>query len=778
MSFFNKISCIIIIFNLLLSWNIHADGVATGIDYTNDGLDSTLDYISSIVDQISCEAQGISSTFIRSELSHTCLAPIAMSEEALYSLLSPWMWSALKMKLKVNYDKLDFLKDSNGKGQCHISNRADFNNPRIKFGLCNNTLLKSYQIASPVFIVIDLIKGKSFIDALLDNIIVDPHLYHTGEYPMVEGHVNGAKGDWGLYLDIAPPNAIPWKVITHRDQISVATLSAIGWIPVGSKLIKEPYPNSKYDNVQSTGCQSINECFADIDSKSKVMMGFSAKIVECTRQMMTRALIDPNLCNNLTGNYEGSTGSSLLYDFQKSMYKTVSALLTLYIMFFGFNILITGGQTKKSELITFVVKFVLVIYFSIGVTVKGVHYDGISTYLLPLMIYGGNQLSGIMMEAGSTASNGLCLYTASDYDTGFAHLAMWDALDCRVWHYLGLQGFFSLLNTSGHDFLNAMYTPVPFYLIMIVPAFWFGHIQLALMLLTFPFMVIGVAIYSVQAYIICIICILLLGILAPIFVPMALFDYTKGYFESWYKMILSFILQPMVVTTFMVIMFNIFDQTFNHTCKFYSSESNGKKTFIMDNDPDHYSSQELLECTKSLGFIFTPGAMLSNSTPIAALSTAAIADGSFSEMGAYKEANPMLGMIQESKGLFTSGNILNPKAVSKATKGVITDFYQFITHIMFEMLAAIIMLYVMKSLAEQISEFAADITEGVSLSQVTMSPGKLNELKDKASDLINKSKAGGDSVGHEASVSRSSGVHEASASGGSSGHEASSGGKD
>jgi type IV secretion system protein VirB6 len=778
-----------------------------GHTVTPDGndLDSVLEFITLIAEQLSCEVGGVASFLVRGEQSHTCLSPTSQIDSQIYTLLAP-TWPFVALKLKMNDDRLSYLK-TNGLSQCHVNNRADCgngadcSNARLNFSFCSNTLLRLQQLIAPVDIVIDLIGGKSFVNALLDNLIRDPMTYHSGADPLVAGSISGAIGREGVYYDIAsiPPMGFPWKVIRNQDTIAVATTVFGFWVPVGAKLIKEPYPISKYDQIASTGCQSIPECFADIDGKSKTFMNFSAKLIECTRQMLIRAIIDANLCNNLSGQSVGTTDNNLFHTFQLGMNRTVQALLTLYIMFFGFKILLTGGEIKKSELIMFVVKFVLVIYFSIGINANGKRYDGIMTYVIPLMLYGGNELASMVMNVSMDTYGGLCYYTASDYPAGYGHMAMWDALDCRVWHYLGLQAFFNFFNATGSDMGSAMYTPMPFYILMLAPCIYFGWIQLALILLTFPFLVIGVAIYTVQAYIICMICIILLSVFAPIFVPMALFDYTKGYFQSWYKLILSFGLQPMIVATFITLMFNLFDVTFNHTCKFYpKNTSNGKKIFLMQTDPAAYASAEdYADCTKSLGFIFTPGGLVAQATGGAALQNSPVTNGGFTKIDQYKDSFPLLAVVQKSKGLFTSGNILNPHARNEAIVDTFSTAMQMLMHMMFEMICCIIMLYVMKNMTDQLSDFAADMTEGVSVGAVTMSPNKINDLKDKANDLYKRAKSGelqkdiekqveefqeghgasggSEGAGHGASGGSDSGGHGARGSTSSGGHGAAGG---
>ena len=45
-------------------------------------------------------------------------------------------------------------------------------------------------------------------------------------------------------------------------------------------------------------------------------------------------------------------------------------MLSIYIILFGFKILLAGDVPPKSELITFVIKFIFVVYFSVGININ------------------------------------------------------------------------------------------------------------------------------------------------------------------------------------------------------------------------------------------------------------------------------------------------------------------------------------------------------------------------------------------------------------------------
>lgn len=66
---------------------------------------------------------------------------------------------------------------------------------------------------------------------------------------------------------------------------------------------------------------------------------------------------------------------------------------------------------------------------------------------------------------------------------------------------------------------------------LLIPAIISGNMTLVSLALSYPLLVISVGAFMVNATVMCIISIVILSVLAPLFVPMFLFEYTRGYFE-------------------------------------------------------------------------------------------------------------------------------------------------------------------------------------------------------------------------------------------------------
>jgi type IV secretion system protein VirB6 len=223
----------------------------------------------------------------------------------------------------------------------------------------------------------------------------------------------------------------------------------------------------------------------------------------------------------------------------------------------------------------------------------------------------------------------------------------------------------------------------------------------------------------------------ILGILAPLFVPLYLFDYTKGYFEAWVKLLISFLLQPMVAVVFMTTMLSVYDFGFYGTCKYTNKDitysgsefklnvhNNGAQNSVgensrtvrysyLDQDWEHYSDDEKKSCQDSLGFILNNPYQFLYNTGDDLLTDAKmpwIEDASGKE---EKKRFNFLDSIENSPGMFF---------------GMVEVMFEKIKTLVLAMLTACLVLYLMYHFSESLAEFAADMTEGVALSNMTIKP--------------------------------------------------------
>jgi type IV secretion system protein VirB6 len=197
----------------------------------------TLDTVIDILSGLSCETQGVGN-LLRTEFSHTCI-PAPFFTFAVMNLVSPVLYMNTFLRLKINDHEL-FDGQFPG-GQCIRQNRADPKNPELTFGLCSNAKLIVVRATAVAETAIAIAKA-----VLTGN---DPWEDIKASWSSKESsyhNIYTAKpGESGMMIDVGFP-IIPWKVIQDNDRICIATPGFTGYVPVGCKYIREPFPSSMY----------------------------------------------------------------------------------------------------------------------------------------------------------------------------------------------------------------------------------------------------------------------------------------------------------------------------------------------------------------------------------------------------------------------------------------------------------------------------------------------------------------------------------------------------
>ncbi|WP_367364715.1 type IV secretion system protein [Candidatus Tisiphia endosymbiont of Nedyus quadrimaculatus] len=701
----------------------------------------TLDTIIDILSGLTCETQGIGD-LLRTEFSHTCI-PASFFTFAVANIISPGLYANTMLRLKINDHEL-FDGDYPG-GQCARNNKIDPNDPKLTFALCNNVNLIGVRAKAITLSAIAIAKAvltgsdpwKDILKAWESN----KASFHTIYKDTKDGYSS-------VMLDVPIP--VIFKVVKIKDTMCVAAPTILAdWVSVGCKYIREPYPESIYatfmslDDGTKKGSNTATDPMAIVDcglsssscyqrayNNSKTAIVISSPLIECIKEMTARLLVSKDVCTfddiNKVIN-SSKRESSILFQFQRNMHRTVTALLTIYVIFFGFKIILSGDVPPKNEIINFVLKMLFVTYFSVGINItpgSNSDYnrlDGMVQWAFPLLLGGIDTLAGWVMNASPSE---LCKFDGEVYDKNLSYMALWDSLDCHVSHYLGLDILSTLLvenQYKNHDFKNFDFFSfsAPPYVYLLIPAIISGNMTLVSLALSYPLLVISVGAFMVNATVMCMISIVILGVLAPLFVPMFLFEYTRGYFESWVKLLISFLLQPMVVATFMIMMFSVYDFGFYGHCKYKSNpiqssiESGGDgkrkvKIFYVDNNWDGYIDQnDVKSCKNSLGY------MLNN--PIET-----VFDFAKDNLNEIVKKKPGSGSTSDhlSKYPFLQGIIMGPGMFFVSPKLV----FEKIKDIALALITACFTLYLMYHFSSQLAEFAADMTEGVPLSGVAIHP--------------------------------------------------------
>ncbi len=359
--------------------------------------------------------------------------------------------------------------------------------------------------------------------------------------------------------------------------------------------------------------------------------GFSAPMAQCFKETVeniffnragsTACLDTAEVPNALTGycksgykykkgqdlsSYQrsvGQSGNSFFVRIQSALQSTIKMALSIAIMFFGISLLIGGGNITKKQLFPFVIKIAFVMYFATG--------NEWQVWLLNGIIDGSAELSDIMFRTdsltGTTSvtssdvsgvvttkyvtdasvaqnkldgcqfprynyadSNDATKYGYAAYPPGKEYLRIWDTLDCKIGRALGY----------GID------VSVPNLVMMIFGGFLTGGAGIIFLVATFAFafFLIALTIRALHIFILATIAIIILFYVSPITVTMIMFSKTKGIFDKWWKNVLSFALQPMILFAYLGILLSFFDTVIMGDVTFIGDGKNVPKQVVCSGD--------------------------------------------------------------------------------------------------------------------------------------------------------------------------------------------------
>lgn len=696
------------------------------------GSTETSNEIIELISSITCETQALGSVLFGS-FTHTCDTQ-TFADIILKAMYSGGLSLSASMRLKINHEELF-------PNNCSLYNRIDPEDLKLPFALCSNILLVPQLIKvaanANMALTAATFTGQDPWEAFKSSWNIPAKDYH-------HMHLE-PKGASGIDLDVSAGFFMHWKIIQHGHKLCLAVPSLVGYMPIGCKFIREPFPHSKYKDgnlADLAGCGSILSCSEEVKHRSVNPISISAPIIQCVRQMIGELLVNPRECNNLDGS---SAGESVFHGFQKEMHKAVTAFLTIYVMLGAIRILLGQVEFNGSAAFKELMKLILVIYFSIGINMHGgdsKRFDGMTSWAFPVLFKAGNTFASWIINA---STNGLCEFKLDEYNTAedYQYLSLWDGLDCRVSHYLGLNVFANLSIQSEYNDGNlakydAFNYPIPPYLFLLIPGFYSGNVTLIMLALTYPIIIISVAVVVINSFAVSLITVTLLGIFAPIFVPMVLFEKTKGLYESWVQQLIGVTLQPMITVAFSMLLFAVYDFSYYEECQFnaelFKPRSDvTKKFFMLDINKNNYPDNEKFEiCERSLGYMLTaPFMALHNVVSGVDGAVASTIPDKFSSEGVnveegtkteedYREEYSFLDSIIDVEGLFAPFKILD---------------FRVVMNLIMTLLKAYFMLILMRNFSDQITAFAADLTQSNSLDGVTASVKNTRETLKKGSNM-------------------------------------------
>jgi hypothetical protein len=324
--------------------------------------------------------------------------------------------------------------------------------------------------------------------------------------------------------------------------------------------------------------------------------GFSAPMVQCFKETMENIFLHKagrSECSNpdekpiedvCVSGYiyqKGGDlpGKSFFLKIQDNLQEVIKMALTASIVAFGIAILmaVPGAHITKKVLFTYVLKIGLIMYFAVGDAwqfgfMKGI--IGTSSFMADLAFKVDEskpqeKLDGCQFPRFNYADdNPSTKYNHPQYPPTKEYLKIWDILDCKIARALGFGPEVS----------------VPNLVMAIIGGFFTGGLGIVFVVATFifSFFLISMTIKAMHVFIMSMTSVVILLYVSPITITMAFFERTKGIFNNWWKQLLGFTLQPMVLFAYMGILVSLLDAFILGSATFTPSQVNLNGQIITD----------------------------------------------------------------------------------------------------------------------------------------------------------------------------------------------------
>lgn len=261
----------------------------------------------------------------------------------------------------------------------------------------------------------------------------------------------------------------------------------------------------------------------------KPFPGISNKIVKCVQEVLNETLI--------------RTGISKV---RTELGNILSAMLTLYVVFFGYKVVLGGLSNLKGDFAKMLFTVLIVITL-----MKGTELENIVIILTKTQ-------EALVNVVTSSIANSVPECNQTD---------VWMRIDCMATYMVGMESPGNYIPDPNKSVLlfvimvGIMFTPI-------------GLIAVFAGLASVVFMVFAFA-QAVTIYITSMIAVIFLGLISPLIVPLLLFEKTKGIFDNWFNMLVAYVIQPALVMGFMAFMVHAMSYVYNGV----GGSDNGLKSF-------------------------------------------------------------------------------------------------------------------------------------------------------------------------------------------------------
>jgi type IV secretion system protein VirB6 len=278
---------------------------------------------------------------------------------------------------------------------------------------------------------------------------------------------------------------------------------------------------------------------------------------------------------------DGGVEESFLYQIQVTMRNIAKVVLILYISLLGIKIISNPQPPQMGEVVVYILKFGFVVVMS-GLLGPKIWYDDNTNNnkgLYNLLIDSMDDLSNRVLQSTNTVSpvnmcyldeNGKNLLSENEIPVDkygstiqathsirakkdHVKLTVWDYIDCKLIGYLNLNSCkYTVSGLISFWFVSTC--------ILFPSTFLLGLISVIFCVVLFKTMSKFVHLVVLSLFTLTI-----LVLVSPIMVCFILFDYTKQTFDTWFKMIIGYVLYPGLILSFVALMITTFDAVFYGT---------------------------------------------------------------------------------------------------------------------------------------------------------------------------------------------------------------------
>lgn len=424
-----------------------------------------------------------------------------------------------------------------------------------------------------------LIIGKRSTCQVDKLVIGDPTLSAQGQYIEFGGPF-GIKMKMRLYTyyTLMDNKVRLCSAISHKVLLPNPVLLGCTYVPPPVEKVQiDPYLK---DIIQGTRCQYImpDTHRSDLALVAETMIATNkntnsvylflksdwhvlSTVVGCFQDILQRVFIDAAY---------GPNNQPFLKTVQLGLRSIVFASLTLYISLLGIRIISGSQSPSRGEWVMFAIKFSVVLYVATGNIwldktqdpSKG--EDGLGFY--PAIMDTMQLIGSIFMDARQDNEPiNMCFYPYEGRNLLGQHkfnigdqskqytvqMTVWDYIDCVLVTYLNFNS--CNFTTSGM---------ILFWLV--ATSFWFGcsGILFAIFCMVYLIIILEVVFEFAHIMILSMFVVTILVLISPIIVCFYLFEITKEIAESWFLMLLGYMVYPGALFAFLALMLTTFDSVF------------------------------------------------------------------------------------------------------------------------------------------------------------------------------------------------------------------------